>query len=104
MKKILLVEDDVMISSGLMYALENEGYAPTHCSNIHLAMEKIRSQQFDLAILDMQLPDGTGFDVSEKLKNTACAIIFLTIVDDENKIVRAIISLSPFDCGSYWHG
>lgn len=44
---------------------------------------------FDLAILDMQLPDGTGFDISEKLKNTGTAIIFLTVVDNENKIVRA---------------
>ena len=37
----------------------------------------------------MQLPDGTGFDVREKLKNTNTAVIFLTVVDDEGNIVRA---------------
>lgn len=37
----------------------------------------------------MQLPDGTGFDISEKIKNTNTAIIFLTVVDDERKIVNA---------------
>lgn len=89
MKQILLVEDDVMIASGLVYALENEGYAPTHCKDIHTAFSEILTNKFDLAILDMQLPDGTGFDISQKLKNTETAIIFLTIVDDENKIVRA---------------
>jgi DNA-binding NarL/FixJ family response regulator len=38
----------------------------------------------------MQLPDGTGFDVREHLKNTETAIIYLTIVDDEGNIVRAL--------------
>lgn len=89
MYKILVVEDDSMIASGLVYALENEGYAPTYCKNVHEALRKIKECHFELAILDMQLPDGTGFEVSESLKRTGTAIIFLTIVDDENNIVRA---------------
>lgn len=89
MKRILLVEDDLMIASGLVYALENEGYDPTHCKDIYAATKEILANKFDLAILDMQLPDGTGFDISKKLKNTETAIIFLTIVDDENNVVRA---------------
>lgn len=89
MKHILLAEDDVMIASGLVYALENEGYVPTHCKTIQEAYRAIRENQFDLAILDMQLPDGTGFDISQKLKNKNTAVIFLTVVDDENKIIRA---------------
>jgi two-component system, OmpR family, response regulator VicR len=88
-KHILLVEDDLMIASGLVYAMENEGYDVTHCNNIVSALGKIQRKRFDLAILDMQLPDGTGFDISKKLKNTDSAIIFLTIIDDENKIVGA---------------
>mgnify|MGYP002225267668 CR=1 FL=1 len=42
-----------------------------------------------MAILDMQLPDGTGFDVSRALKENSTPIIFLTVVDDESKIVSA---------------
>ena len=89
MTKILLLEDDTMIASGIMYALNNEGYEVVHCRDVQSASEQIRSQSFKLAILDMQLPDGNGFDVSEKLKNCETSIIFLTIVDDEEKIVKA---------------
>lgn len=89
MSQILLVEDDAMIASGIIYALEMEGYEVSHATTIadvYLFMEK---EQFDLAILDMQLPDGSGFDASEKLQNAGTAIIFLTVVDDENTIVKA---------------
>lgn len=89
MTKILLVEDDAMIASGIKYALEMEGYAATHAANINDALVKINNTDFDLAILDMQLPDGTGFDVSDKLKTATTAIIFLTVADDENNIVKA---------------
>jgi len=88
-KHILLVEDDAMIASGLLYALEQEGYSVTHYKSLNEARNKIASEQIDLAILDMQLPDGTGFDVWEALKGTGAAAIFLTVVDDEGSIVRA---------------
>ena len=78
MKKILLVEDDMMIASGLLYALESEGYAPTHCKSVQTALSAAETQRFDLAILDMQLPDGTGFEISRKLRGTGTAVIFLT--------------------------
>ena len=87
MKHVLVVEDDKMIASGLLYALEQEGYIVFHSENVQNALKSIANQKFDLAILDMQLPDGTGFDVREKLFNTA--VIFLTVVDDEASIVRA---------------
>ena len=89
MKKLLLLEDDSMIASGIIYALNNEGYEVIHCRDVQSASEQIKIQTFQLAILDMQLPDGNGFDVSAKLKNTETPIIFLTIVDDEEKIVKA---------------
>jgi len=89
-EQILLVEDDAMIASGLIYALEQEGYMVTHCSSVESVKKIIPSaNDFDLAILDMQLPDGNGFDVRELLRNTETAIIFLTVVDDEGNIVRA---------------
>ncbi len=89
MKKLLLLEDDTMIASGIIYALKNEGYEVIHCQNVRSALEQVKSQLFQLAILDMQLPDGNGFDVGVKLKDTDTPIIFLTIVDDEEKIVKA---------------
>ena len=88
-KNILLVEDDAIIASGLVYALEQDGYAVVHGKSVSEAANAVSSSMFDLAILDMQLPDGTGFDVRDKLKNTDTAVMFLTVVDDEGNIVRA---------------
>ena len=89
MSRILLVEDDTMIASGILYALEAEGYETNHATGIKDARSLIEHYKFDLAIIDMQLPDGTGFDVSEIFKNNATSVIFLTVEDDENTIVRA---------------
>lgn len=89
MKKILLLEDDMMIASGLVYALSNEGYEVVHCMDVKMALDTIEKQKFNLAILDMQLPDGIGFDVSTPLRKLGTPIIFLTVVDDEMNIVRA---------------
>ena len=89
MSRILLVEDDTMIASGILYALETEGYETNHATGIKDAGSLIELYNFDLAIIDLQLPDGTGFDVSEIFKNNATSVIFLTVVDDENIIVRA---------------
>ena len=89
MKKILLLEDDMMITSGLVYALSSEGYEVVHCMDVKMALDTIEKQKFNLAILDMQLPDGIGFEVSTPLRKLGTPIIFLTVVDDEMSIVRA---------------
>ncbi|GFI02644.1 MAG: response regulator transcription factor [Lachnospiraceae bacterium] len=89
MSRILLIEDDTMIASGITYALETEGYETKHATMIADAKKMVEANKFDLAIIDMQLPDGNGFDVSEMVKNTNTSVIFLTVVDDENTIVRA---------------
>ncbi len=89
MSKVLLIEDDTMIASGICYALEMEGYETCSVTKIADVKKIVLKEKFDLAIVDMQLPDGTGIDVSEMLKNTDTSIIFLTVVDDENTIVKA---------------
>lgn len=89
MSKILLVEDDTMIASGIIYALEMEEYEVCHATTITDAHDYIAKNKFDLAILDMQLPDGIGFDLSQNLKSLHTSVIFLTVVDDENTIVKA---------------
>jgi DNA-binding response OmpR family regulator len=88
-KRILLVEDDAMIASGLVYALEREGYAVERGGTVSEGRRAGESGGFDLAIIDMQLPDGTGFDAFEALRGSCGAVVFLTVVDDEGNIVRA---------------
>lgn len=90
MKNILVVEDDVSISAGLTYALEKEGYHTTHCSNINDALKKTATLHFDLALLDMQLPDGLGREIAPTLKACNTPVIYLTVVDDEDEIVKSL--------------
>ena len=86
-EKILLVEDDGIIASGLVYAFEKAGYVVTHAKDIKSA--KNAGESFDLAILDVGLPDGTGFDLVAGLKAAGVSMLFLTAVDDEGNIIRA---------------
>jgi DNA-binding response OmpR family regulator len=87
--RILFVEDDAIIASGLVYALENEGFSVAHVKDIASAQKAVREQKYDLAILDVGLPDGTGFDLVSSLQSTGASILFLTVVDDEGNIVKA---------------
>ena len=87
--KILLLEDDLMIAGGLVYALEQEAYDVVHVATVEAAKKMVLKNDFDLAILDMQLPDGLGTAIQETLKGTSTGVIFLTVVDDEGNIVKA---------------
>lgn len=86
---ILLVEDDGMIASGIVYALEMEGYEVCHAMSLAEAYGFLNVRQFELALLDLQLPDGNGSELLELLKSAGTALIFLTAADDENTIVKA---------------
>ncbi len=88
--KILIVEDDSSILTGLAYALEKEEYLVTQCRTIAKAMEKITQEDFALILLDLQLPDGRGSEISAEIKKRRAQVIYLTVVDDENEIVRCL--------------
>lgn len=87
---ILLLEDDLTIASGLMYALEKEGYIPSHYPTIEKAVQAAREKEYQLAILDIQLPDGNGKEVGDLLMKKEIPVIFLTVVDDESEIVDCL--------------
>ena len=53
-----------MIASGIIYALEQQGYQVTHCTGVRDAVNALRLHSFPLAILDMQLADGSGSDIN----------------------------------------
>lgn len=89
-RHILFVEDDHSIASGLVYVMEKEGYAVTHCKDVATARRKAKEMHFDLALLDMQLPDGLGKEIGQTMKTSHTPVIYLTIVDDEEEIVRSL--------------
>lgn len=88
-QRLLLIEDDPVIASGLVYALEKEGFFVAHGRDVASARRVPRLGDYDLAIIDIGLPDGTGFDLVGDLKAAGCALLFLTAVDEEGCVVRA---------------
>ncbi len=86
--KLLLVEDSPMIIRGLQYTLEQAGYEVVVCMSKHMADDRLNRMQFDVAVLDVNLPDGSGFDLCKQLKEeTDIPVIFLTARDEENDVV-----------------
>lgn len=93
--KIFLLEDDNAIAMGLSYSLNNEGYEVILAQNVKEAYEIISKEQFSLYILDLTLPDGSGYDVCKKIKEKGdLPVIFLTAFDDEVNVVMG------FDLGA----
>ena len=85
---LFLLEDDYAIATGLCYSLENEGYSVTHASGVKQAIDIISKEKFSLYILDLTLPDGSGYDVCKEIKKQGdLSVIFLTAYDDEVNVV-----------------
>ena len=88
---IFLLEDDEAIGIGLKYSLENEGYAITLARSVKQAESIIDKETFSLYILDINLPDGSGYDICRKVKEKGdFPVIFLTAYDDEVNVVMGL--------------
>lgn len=59
-QRLLVVEDDRSIAVGLEYSLGQEGFSVTLCAGVADALEALKAARFDLAVLDLSLPDGSG--------------------------------------------
>ena len=90
--KVLLVEDDAIISEGLQYSLRQEGYEVVTAATVAAALELVRSGcVWDFCLLDVMLPDGDGYAVCREIrKNSQAPILFLTACDDEIHTVMAL--------------
>lgn len=85
---IFLLEDDEAIGIGLTYSLENEGYNVTLAKSVKEAEKIIDEKEFSLYILDLTLPDGSGYDVCKRIKAKGdLPVIFLTAYGDEVNVI-----------------
>ena len=92
---IFLLEDDEAIALGLTYSLEKEGYAVTAAKTVRDARRIIAEKRFSLYILDLTLPDGSGYDICREVKKQGdLPVIFLTAYDEEVNVVMG------FDLGA----
>lgn len=91
MKRIFLVEDDKAIAKNLMLLLRSEGFTVTHASTRGEALAALAGNKFDLALIDISLPDGNGFTVYTAIKETQdIPVIFLTASGDEASVVTGL--------------
>lgn len=91
MKRILFVEDDLSLINGLSFAIRKQGYE-TDIARTSLEAEKLWGDgKYDLVILDVSLPDGSGYDLCRSIRQTSkVPIIFLTAADEETDIIMGL--------------
>lgn len=89
--KLLMIEDDLSLISGLSFALQKQGY------ELEIARTKAEAEtlweegKYHLIILDVSLPDGTGFDICQKIRQSSkVPILFLTAADEEMDIIMGL--------------
>lgn len=93
MKRILIIEDDRALSAGLCRALNSDGTTAETAESLKTARSVLAAHSFSLVILDINLPDGNGFDFLSFLKKEyGCPVIILTANDLESDIVSGLES------------
>lgn len=84
MRQVLIVEDEVAIADTLVFALANDGFGARHVVLAREALALLRTEAFDLVILDVGLPDMTGFEACRQLRQfSAVPVMFLTARGEE---------------------
>ncbi|MGI6011532.1 MAG: response regulator transcription factor [Ruminococcus sp.] len=90
-KKILIVEDDAGLGKGIMMALREEGLSFTLCHELGRARELFEKDKYDLVILDLNLPDGSGLEFLKEIRQESkTPVIILTANDMETDIVMGL--------------
>ena len=91
MSKIFFVEDDLSLINGLSFALKKQGYEVDNARTIDEAKKLWQNDKYNLVILDISLPDGSGYQLCEKIRlNSKIPIIFLTAADEETDIIMGL--------------
>ena len=88
---ILLVEDDLSLIDGLEYSLKKSGYHVDIARTVREAQAMIENRSHNLLILDLTLPDGSGYEICQRVRQwSSVPIIFLTASDEEVCIVKGL--------------
>ncbi len=91
MSKILLLEDDLSLINGLSFAFRKQGFEADIARTLKEADEIWTDGKYDLLVLDVSLPDGSGFEFCQKVRQTSSVpIIFLTASDEETNIIMGL--------------
>lgn len=90
-RRIFFVEDDLNLITGLSFALKKQGYELVVARTSAEAERLWQQGNYDLVILDISLPDGSGFDLCKRIRSTSkVPIMFLTAADEETDIIMGL--------------
>lgn len=93
MQKILLLEDDITLGSGIRLALQSTSVQITLCRTLTQSQGAVADNSYDLLILDVNLPDGSGLDLLGQIRKTShVPVILLTANDLEMDVVTGLES------------
>ena len=89
-KRILIIEDDKLLNKTLSFNLVLDGYEVDSTYSFTETLTKLDEKIYDLILLDVNLPDGNGFDLCCEIKNICkeTYIIFLTVNNKESDMIR----------------
>lgn len=91
MKRIFLVEDDLSLINGLSFAIKKQGYMLDVARTFSEADQVWAEGKYNLVVLDVSLPDGSGFDICRKIRQTSkVPIMFLTAADEETDVIMGL--------------
>jgi two-component system response regulator VicR len=91
MLSILFVEDDVTIAMGVEYSLKQDGYQVSLAHRLEDARDLLKRQPFDLVLLDIGLPDGSGYELCKEIRAAGdTPIIILSARDEESSVVLGL--------------
>lgn len=90
MRKILIVEDDALLNKTLAYNLTSDGYEATSAYTFASAVNYLRKAEYHLALLDINLPDGSGLNLCDEIRSRGqqTYIMFLTANDKESDMLK----------------
>jgi len=91
MLSILFVEDDATIAMGVEYSLKQDGFQVSLAYRLEEARDLLKRQPFDLVLLDLGLPDGSGYELCKEIRAAGdTPIIILSARDEEASIVLGL--------------
>ena len=91
MKRIFFVEDDLSLIHGLSFALQQQGYEIVNARTCQEVKTLWQDHSYDLVILDVTLPDGSGYDLCRLIRQSSkVPILFLTAADEETDIIMGL--------------